>query len=211
MKLYHASGSPNSRRVRILIAEKGLDIELVPVDLGTKQQFSDTYRAVNPRAVVPTLVLDDGTAIGEAPVIMRYLDDAFTQTPSLFGTTPQEKAVVATWERRAEIEGFAAVMEGVRNAAAGLQGRAIAGPHRYEQIPDLIERSKQRVANFYDDLEARLASVAFVAGERYSAADITALVAVDFAARAFAMPIPDKHVALRRWYDTVSVRPGATA
>lgn len=210
MKLYHASGSPNSRRVRILIAEKGLDIELVPVDLGTKEQFSDAYRAINPHAVVPTLVLDDGTAIGEAPVIMRYLDDAFAQT-SLFGTTHQEKAVVAMWERRAEIEGFAAVMEGVRNAAAGLQGRAISGPHRYEQIPELTERSKRRVANFYDDLEARLASVAFVAGERYSAADITAVVAVDFAARAFAMPIPEDHVAIRRWYDMVSVRPSATA
>ncbi len=210
MKLYHASGSPNSRRVRILIAEKNLDIELVSVDLSTKQQFSDGYRTVNPRAVVPTLVLDDGTAIGEAPVIMRYLDDAFAQT-SLYGTTPEEKAVVAMWERRAEVEGFAAVMEGVRNTAASLKGRAISGPHGYEQIPELIERSKLRVANFYDDLEARLASVAFVAGERFTAADITALVTVDFATRAFAMPIPDGHVAVQRWYERVSTRSSATA
>ncbi|MGF6756153.1 glutathione S-transferase N-terminal domain-containing protein [Paraburkholderia sp. GAS42] len=94
MKLYHSSGSPNARRVRILAAEKGLDIELVSVDLGSKEPFSERYRAINPRAVVPTLVLDDGTAIGEAPVIMRYLDDAFPQA-SLFGTTPEEKAVVA--------------------------------------------------------------------------------------------------------------------
>ncbi|QQC66937.1 glutathione S-transferase family protein [Paraburkholderia ginsengisoli] len=210
MKLYHASGSPNSRRVRILIAEKGLDIELVPVDLGTREQFSDAYRAVNPRAVVPTLVLDDGTAIGETPVIMRYLDDAFEQVP-LFGMTAEEKAVVAMWERRAEIEGFAAVMEGVRNAAAGLKGRAVSGPHGYEQIPELVERSKRRVANFYDDLDARLSSVPFVAGEHYTAADITALVAVDFAIRAFAMPIVDQHAAIRRWYERVSVRPSAMA
>ncbi|MGF6659876.1 glutathione S-transferase [Paraburkholderia atlantica] len=101
MKLYHASGSPNSRRVRILLAEKGLDVPLIPVDLGTREQFSDAYRSINPRVVVPTLVLDDGTAIGETPVIMRYLDDAFAQTP-LFGTTAQEKAIVAMWERRAE-------------------------------------------------------------------------------------------------------------
>lgn len=210
MKLYHASGSPNSRRVRILIAEKGLDIELVPVDLGTREQFSDAYRAVNPRVVVPTLVLDDGTAIGETPVIMRYLDDAFEQVP-LFGMTAEEKAVVAMWERRAEIEGFAAVMEGVRNAAAGLKGRAVSGPHGYEQIPELVERSKRRVANFYDDLDARLSSVPFVAGEHYTAADITALVAVDFAIRAFAMPIADQHAAIRRWYERVSVRPSAMA
>lgn len=210
MKLYHASGSPNSRRVRILLAEKRLDVPLIPVDLGTREQFSDAYRSVNPRAVVPTLVLDDGTAIGETPVIMRYLDDAFAQTP-LFGTSAQEKAIVAMWERRAETEGFAAVMEGVRNAATGLKGRAVSGPHGYEQIPELVERSKRRMANFYDDLEGRLSSVPFVAGGSYTAADITALVAVDFAIRAFAMPIPEQHVAVRRWYERVSARPSAAA
>ena len=133
MKLYHSSASPNSRRIRILIAEKGLHIELVPVDLGAKEQFSDAYRAINPRLVVPALVLDDGTVIAEVPAIMRYLDEAFPKLP-LLGTTPKEKALIAMWERRAELEGFAAVMEGVRNAAPGLKGRAISGPHGYEQI-----------------------------------------------------------------------------
>src|SRR5205807_4120972 len=98
LKLYHSSGSPNSRRVRILIAEKGLDIELAPVDLGAKEQFSDAYRAINPRAVVPTLVLDDGTAIGEVPAIMRCLDEAYPKVP-LFGATPKEKALITMWER----------------------------------------------------------------------------------------------------------------
>src|SRR6202521_2573172 len=126
LKLYHSSGSPNSRRVRILIAEKGLDIELAPVDLGAKEQFSDAYRAINPRAVVPTLVHDDGTAIGEVPAIMRYLDEAYPKIP-LLGATPKQKTLITMWERRAELEGFAPVMEGGRNAAAGLKGRAIAG------------------------------------------------------------------------------------
>ncbi|WP_414447462.1 glutathione S-transferase family protein [Burkholderia sp. 22PA0099] len=210
MKLFHAGGSPNARRVRILAAEKGLDIKLVPVDLGSRAQFSEDYRAINPRAVVPTLVLDDGTAIGEAPVIMRYLDDAFA-SGSLYGATPQDKAIVAMWERRAELEGFAAVMEGVRNAAEGLKGRALSGPHRYEQIPELVERSKQRVANFYSDLEARLTSVPFLAGEQFSAADITALVTVDFATRALAMPLKEAHIALKRWHAQVSARPSAAA
>ncbi|MBN3727396.1 glutathione S-transferase family protein [Burkholderia sp. Ac-20379] len=210
MKLFHAGGSPNARRVRILAAEKGLDLELVPVDLGSRAQLSDAYRAVNPRAVVPTLVLDDGTAIGEAPVIMRYLDDAFA-SPSLYGATPRDKAIVAMWERRAELEGFAAVMEGVRNAAEGLKGRALSGPHNYAQIPELVERSKQRVANFYNDLDARLTSVPFLAGEQFSAADITAMVAVDFATRAFAMPLAAEHVALKRWHAQVASRPSAAA
>ncbi len=210
MKLYHGSSSPNSRRVRIFIAEKGLGIDLVPVDLGASEQFSDAYRAINPHAVVPTLVLDDGTAIGEVPAIMRYLDEAYPEVP-LLGSTPKEKAVIAMWERRAELEGFAPVMEGVRNAVERLKGRAIAGPYDYEQIPAIVERSRQRVANFYGDFEARLAESAFVAGDRFSAADITTLVTVDFATRAFEIPFPDGSVALKRWYGVTSARPSATA
>jgi glutathione S-transferase len=103
---------------------------------------------------------------------MRYLDEVYPKVP-LLGATPKEKALITMWERRAELEGFAPVMEGVRNAAAGLKGHAIAGPDGYEQIPALIERSKQRVANFYTDFEARLKDVEFVAGDRFSAVDIT--------------------------------------
>ena len=210
MQLYHASASPNSRRVRIFVAEKGIQVALVPVDLGAKEQFSSAYRAINPRAVVPTLVLDDGTAIGEVPAIMRYLDDAYPAVP-LLGSTPKDKAIITMWERRVELEGFAPVMEGVRNAAERLKGRAIAGPHDYEQIPGLVARSRQRVANFYNDFEARLNEVAFVAGDRFSAADITLLVTVDFATRAFEMPVPGGSVALKRWYGVVSGRPSAAA
>lgn len=210
MKLYHASSSPNSRRVQIFVAEKGLGIDLVPIDLAAKEQFSEAYRAINPRMVVPTLVLDDGAAIGEVPAIMRYLDEACPDVP-LLGSTPKEKAIIAMWERRAELEGFAPVMEGVRNAAAGLKGRAISGPHGYEQIAAIVERSRQRVANFYGDFEARLKEAEFVAGDRFSAADITMLVTVDFATRAFEMPIPDGSIALKRWYGVTSTRPSAAA
>jgi glutathione S-transferase len=210
MKLYHASASPNSRRVRIFIAEMGLRIDLVPVDLGTKEQFSDAYRAINSRVVVPTLVLDDGTAIGEVPAIMRYLDEAYPDGP-LLGSTPKDKGVITMWERRVELEGFTPVMEGVRNAAERLKGRAISGPHDYEQIPGLVERSRRRVANFYSDFEARLKEAEFVAGNQFSAADITMLVTVDFATRAFEMPIPDGSVALKSWYGVTSTRPSAAA
>lgn len=209
LKLYHSTASPNSRRVRIFLAEKGIQVPLVAVDLGKGEQHSASYRAINPRRVVPTLVLDDGTAIGEVPAIMRYLDEAFPQRP-LMGTTPKEKALIAMWERRAELEGFAAVMEGVRNKVPGLKGRAIAGPHDYEQIPALVDRSAQRVVNFFDDFNARLQEVPFVAGERYSAADITALVTVDFA-KALGLAVSSQHSALKGWYETVSARPSATA
>jgi glutathione S-transferase len=175
------------------------------VDLGKGEQHAAAYRAINPRGVVPTLVLDDGTAIGEVPAIMRYLDEAFPEKP-LLGATPKDKGLIAMWERRAEMEGFAAVMEGVRNKLAGLKGRAIAGPHDYEQIPALVVRSVQRVRNFFDDFNARLEQVPFVAGERYSAADITTSVTLDFA-KALELTVPQQHAALKGWYVTVSGRP----
>jgi len=210
LRLYHAAASPNSRRVRMFIAEKRISVPLVAVDLAKGEQHGEAYRAINPRRLVPTLVLEDGTAIGEVLAIWRYLEEAYPETP-LLGTTPKEKAVVTMWERRAELEGFAAVMEGVRNAAPRLAGRAIAGPHDYAQIPALVERSKLRVANFYHDMGARLGETPLLAGAQFSAADITAVVTVDFATRAFDMPIPADSAALKRWYDAVASRPGANA
>ena len=114
-------------------------------------------------------------------------------------------------ERRAELEGFAAVMEGVRNAAERLKGRAIAGPHDYDQIPALVERSKLRVKDFYADLNARLTEDPFVAGNHFSAADITALVTVDFATKGMSFAAPGEHRALNNWYEKVSSRPSAKA
>ena len=97
LKLYHATNSPNSRRVRIFLAEKELKPTLIAVDLGAGEQHSEAYRAINPRRVVPALVLEDGTTIGEVPAIMRYLDEAFPETP-LLGATPKDKGLVAMWE-----------------------------------------------------------------------------------------------------------------
>ena len=159
---------------------------------------------------MPTLVLEDGAAIGEVPAICRYIEEAHP-TPPLLGVTAKEKAQVSMWERRAELEGFAAVMEAIRNSAPGLRGRAIAGPHDYEQIPGLAERSKLRVKNFFADFDARLGEAAFVAGQRFSVADITALVTVDFAAKAINFPVPDVHRSLKRWYDAISSRPSMAA
>ena len=210
MKLYQSNASPNSRRVRIYLAEKGISMPIVPVDLAAKEQFSDAYAAINPRRVVPTLLLDDGTAIGEVPAIVRYLEEIHPDPP-LLGATPKAKALVTMWERRVEQEGFASVMEAVRNAVPGLKSRAIAGPHDYEQIPALVERSKARVRNFYADFDTRLADAPFVAGDAFSVADITAVVTVDFATRAAGLPLTDERAALKRWYDKVSARPAMAA
>jgi glutathione S-transferase len=210
MQLYHSAVSPNSRRVRIFLAEKRLSIPLTTVDLSKGEQHSDAYRVINPRRVVPTLVLEDGTAIGEVPAICRYIEET-CPTPPLLGETATEKALVTMWERRAELEGFAAVMEAIRNAAPGLKSRAIVGPHDYEQIPELAERSKLRVKNFFTDFDARLGEVPFVAGQSFSVADITALVTVDFAAKAIGFSVPDEHRSLKRWYESISSRSSMAA
>jgi glutathione S-transferase len=183
---------------------------LLAVDLGKGEQHSEAYRAINPRRVVPALLLEDGTAIGEVPAICRYFEEVHP-APPLLGETAKEKAEVSMWERRAEQEGFAAVMEAIRNSAPALKDRAIAGPHDYQQIPELAERSKLRVKNFFADFDARLGEAPFMAGQRFSVADITALVAVDFAARAINVAVPDQHRSLKRWYEAVSSRSSMTA
>jgi len=210
LTLYQAAGSPNSRRVRIFLAEKGLQLTAVTVDLGAGEHRSDEYRKINPRQMVPALVLEDDTTISEVLAIWRYLEETYSRNP-LLGVTSKGKALVTMWERRVELEGFAAVMEGARNAAAGLKGRAIAGPHAYEQIPELVERSKRRLANFLSDLDSRLKESPFVAGEQFSAADITALVTIDFAAKALGMSPTEKHRSLSHWHKAVSSRPSASA
>jgi glutathione S-transferase len=194
----------------MFIAEKGIEISLHPVNLREKEQFSDWYTAINPRQQVPALLLDDGRALAEVPAIWRYLEETFPQHP-LFGSDAVDEALITMWERRVELDGLAPAMDGVRNAAAGLKGRALSGPHDYEQIPELVERSRRRVSDFYKDFDSRLEDVDFVAGDDFSVADITALVTVDFATIEFKMPIPADAHSFERWYKTVAGRPSAQA
>ncbi|MEI9890242.1 MAG: glutathione S-transferase N-terminal domain-containing protein [Caulobacteraceae bacterium] len=210
LKLYQSNGSPNSRRVRIYLAERGICMPMIPVDLGPRNS-SPTPTPPSTRArVVPTLLLEDGTAIGEVPAIWRYLEALYPDAP-LMGATAKDKALATMWERRMELEGLAPAIEAVRNRADGLKGRAIAGPHGYEQIPALVERGRQRVADFHGDLDALMQDRPFVAGQAFSVADITARVAVDFAAKALDMPLPASAMAARRWHDDLSARPSIQA
>jgi glutathione S-transferase len=210
MKLYDSASSPNPRRVRIFLAEKGLEVERVRVNLAAGEQFSAAYRSINPRCTVPTLVLDDGSAISEVPAICRYIEEVQPEPP-LLGMTAKDKAIVIMWERRMELDGFFAVVEALRNSVSFFKNRAVVGPHHYEQIPALAERGRARTLYFYDDLDRRLAESPFVAGERFSIADITAVATVDFATKRIDLPVPAERKALRRWYDVVSARPSMQA
>jgi glutathione S-transferase len=209
MKFYDCATAPSPRRVRIFAAEKGIGLPTVQVDLRNGEQFSDAFRAINPDCTVPALVLDDGTVIADAVAICGYLEEIHPDPP-LMGSSPQERAVVTALNRQIERDGFFAAMDAFRNTAKGLKGRALPGPHDYEQIPELAERGRTRIGHFFKAMNARLADREFVSGERYTIADISTLVLIDLAGRA-KLAVPEDHAHLRRWHATVSARPSAQA
>ena len=209
MKLYDCTVAPSPRRVRIFLAEKGITVPTVQVDLFKGEQLADAFRAINPDCTVPVLELDDGTRIADAVAMCVYFE-ALRPAPPLMGRDPQEKAIIAAAQRRAEREGFHAMVEAFRNFTPGMKGRALPGADDYAQIPALAERGRARVERFFATMEAALVDRAFVCGSAYSIADITTLVTVDFA-KWIKLAIPDDSIHLRRWYDAVTARPSAKA
>ena len=207
MRIYDWHIAPNPRRLHIFVAEKGLNIPLVEV--GTDQlTLSDEYRSKYPHAMVPMLELDDGTCIGEAMAIARYLEELYPDPP-LFGTTPIERATIDMWEKRANEEGMLAASELFRNTAPTFADRGLPGSAQpIPQIPELTVRARERMARFYKKFDAQLADKPFVAGDRYSVADITTLCAIDFG-KWTDLDIPPECTHLRRWYESVSARPSA--
>ncbi|WP_315743526.1 MULTISPECIES: glutathione S-transferase family protein [unclassified Bradyrhizobium] len=176
MKLYDCATAPSPRRVRIFLAEKGLTIPTVQVDLRGGEQFTPAFRALNPDCTVPVLELDSGTAITDVIAICRYVEELHPD-PALMGRTPEARATIECWVRRIEWDGIYAVQEAFRNAAPGLRGKALPGPLSLEQIPALAERGRHRVQHFFAWLDSRLVDHAFVSGPHFTIADISAMVA----------------------------------
>jgi glutathione S-transferase len=191
------------------MAEKNIDCETVQVDLANGEQFSDWFKAINPDCVVPALALDDGSCLSEVLAICHYLEAQHPE-PALFGSSDKERAQILMWNVKVEQQGLASVADAFRNSARGLANRATTGPVPYAQIPELAERGRNRVGQFFRRLDERLANNEFVAGNRYSIADISALVAVDFSGR-LRISLPDDAVYAKRWYKAVSSRPSAAA
>jgi glutathione S-transferase len=209
MKFYDCATAPSPRRVRIFLAEKGIELETIQVDLAKGEQFSEEYKAINPLGEVPLLALDDGSTISQVNAICRYLEELYPDIP-LHGRNPVERAQVESSNNQIQANGLSAVAEAFRNASPGFKHRAMPGPHDYEQIPQLAERGLLRLDNLFSDLNSHLAASQYIIGDYFSVADITALTTVDFA-KWVKKRIPEDCVNLQRWHDKVSGRPSAKA
>lgn len=210
MKLYDAVWAPSPRRVRIYLAEKGIAVERVMIDLRRDEHFGDPYLAINPRGVVPCLQLDDGEVISESTAICRYFE-ALNPQPPLFGTEPVEIARIESWSRRIDNEGYAAAVYAFRNGLPQLEGRGLPGKGpAIPLIPDLVTRAGVMWRAFIEALDAHLSKNEWIVGELYSFADISALVAIDFA-RSGKLTVAEEFRHVRRWHGAASARPSAAA
>jgi len=203
MKLYDGGRAPNPRRVRIFLTEKGISVPTEQVDLGNLQQRSEAYTAINPLQRVPALVLDDGTVITESIAICRYFE-ALQPDPPLFGRGALEIALVEMWNRRAEFNLYLPVSSVFRHLHPA--AKAMEDP----QVPQWGEANKPRIFEFLQLLDGELKGRPYLAGDAYSVADITAMIAIDFM-RVSKLAVPDTLTSLKRWHQAVSARPSAAA
>ncbi|MHB1272615.1 MAG: glutathione S-transferase family protein [Rhodanobacter sp.] len=202
--LYDCTTAPSPRRARILLAEKGVAHATVEIDLRHGEQLGAAFRQLNPQCTVPALRTDEGLLLTDNAAITAWLEARFPQPP-LLGSTPQEKAEIASWNWRVEFEGLLAIAEALRNSAPALANRALPGPVDYAQIPELAQRGLARTQQFFAMLDERLADHDFIAADRFSIADITAVVAVDFA-RVVKLKPDGQHPHLQRWRAAMAQR-----
>jgi glutathione S-transferase len=209
MKFYDCAMAPSPRRVRIFMAEKGVKIDTVQVDLMTGENLGPEFLKINPRGIVPVLQLDDGTCIDESVPICRYIEEMYPDPP-LMGTDAKSRAVIASRTRHMEWDGFLRCAEAFRNSTPAFADRGIAGVTGVPAIPALAERGRVGIERFLTTLDGDLGRSEFVAGDRYTIADITALCVIDFAGWMKIKPT-DSHPNVQRWYRSVSSRPSAAA
>lgn len=203
--LYDCATAPSPRRARILLAEKGITHATVQVDLRSGEQLGEAYRQLNPQCTVPALRTQEGLLLTDNAAIAAYLEARYPE-PALMGRTPAEKAEIASWNWRVEFEGLMAIAEALRNSAPAMANRALPGPVDYPQIPELAQRGLARVQQFFHTLDERLAGREFIAADDFSIADITAVVAVDFARIVKCKP-GEQHPQLLRWRVAMAQRP----
>lgn len=202
MKIYDTQTAPTPRRVRIFLAEKGIEMEYVQVDIEKGENLSDAMRAKNPLGKVPILELDNGTCIAESDAICSYFE-ALQPEPPLMGTTPEEKGVIAMWQRQVDLALFLQVGMCFQHSTGYFKDRMTP-------VPEFGKQAGINASKFMHLLNKRLANSEYIAGDTFTIADITALCAIDFA-RVIKIRPADDHHHLLRWHQAVSSRPSAGA
>ncbi len=203
MKLIDGGRAPSPRRVRIFLAEKGITIPTEQLDFMNRAHHTQAFKAINPMQRVPVLILDDGTAIAESVAICRYFEGLHPDPP-LFGRGVKEQAIIEMWNRRMELNLLGAIIAVFRHLHPAMAELEVP------QVPQWGEANKPKVLIYLDWLNNELAEREFIAGEHFSIADITAMVAVDFLKPA-GIALPESLTDLLRWHGRVKARPSATA
>lgn len=202
MKLYDSMMAPNPRRVRIFLAEKGIEVPRVQVDIGKAENRKPEFLAKNPMGGLPVLELDDGTYLAETIAICRYFE-GIQPEPHLLGIDAKDVALVEMWNRRMEFEVFIPIASCFRNTHDFFKGRI-------PQVPEYGEVCRGAAEKRLAWLDEVLANREFIAGDRYTVADITALCGIDFG-RITGIGVKPDQKNLARWHEAVSARPSAKA
>lgn len=203
MKIYNSKPAPNARRVRIFLAEKGISVPMVDIDLAKLDHKTPLYTAVNSFQGVPALELDDGGVIAESIAICRYFEE-LNPEPALFGTGARERAEVEMWQRRAELYLLFPIAQTYRHSHPA--AKVLESP----QVPEWAKSNRAKALDYMGRFDVALADRPFLCGDRFTVADITGLVALDFT-RPARIAIPEGLANLRRWRETLAARPSAAA
>jgi glutathione S-transferase len=203
MRLYDGGKAPNPRRVRVFLAEKGIEVSLVPVDMGALAHKSEEVTALNPLQRLPVLELDDGTILTETVAICRYFEELHPE-PALFGTGALGKAMVEMWQRRMEFHLMMPVAHAFRHIHPAMKEWEVP------QLPEWGEANKPKAVEFLRLLDEHFAENEFAAGDAYSIADITGMISIDFMKPA-RIELPEELTHVRRWYQAMKARPSAGA
>jgi len=199
MKLYDYGRAPNPRRVKIFLAEKGIDVELVNCDMMKGEHKTPEFLQKNPSGKIPVLELEDGRCLGESVAICRYIE-AIHPEPNLMGSDPYELGYIEMRNRHIETEFWSQI------GVSWINGPVVGAMGIYKQIPEAKVASDANVAKYCERLDAELAAAPFVAGDRFTIADITLLTAIDFATSLVGLTIDESHSNLWRWHAQVSAR-----
>ena len=210
MKLYDFGPAANSKRVRVFLAEKGIEVPIVELNVREDDQFKEPFTSMNPFHCVPFLELDDGTVIAESISVCRYLEE-LNPEPSLFGRTAVERGIIDMWNRRVELDGFMPALHAVRNKVPLFAGRVVPGTRTdLAQLPMMVERGTEMADIFLARLEPHMAKSAFIAGAEVSIADITCWFVINMV-KMLGIDVEGRYPNIHRWHTEFSARPSTDA